>query len=286
MTTPADDRPAPTLTDIEQAHEARRAAAQHQDQRAALGSRAARRLVERQARWFGLGGVILSVLSSLVFGWWFMSLQDRLEVGEVLAAQQRAENSAAIDSLRRTNSVLTARGQPPVAEPASDDPQEAVTAAVTARVLAQLPPGPTAGQVAAVIGPAALAQITGPTADQLAAQVAAYFAINATSLRGAAGPGPTAEQIQAAVDAAYAANPPPPGRDGTNGEDGAPGPPGVSLASQQFVRDGAGACVSRTSYSDGRVETFPAGDAACPPPEPAPEPTEPPPSSSTGKGPP
>lgn len=267
----------PPFDDLRAAEDDARREAASTDERAKLQTGAVRRLVDRGGRRYGLAAIAFSIAFNLLLGYLVFDLTGRVELGEVLYAQEQVQNAAALDSLGRANAALRSRGQPEVPAPPGRDPQEAVAAAVTARVLAQLPAAPSAEQVAQLVGPAALSQVTGPTADQLAVRVADYFRVNAESLRGEPGEpgmGPTRDQIRAAVDAAYAANPPAPGRDGADGTNGRDGIPGISVVGQSFVRNGQGACVSRVEYSDGRVEQRTAGEAACAPlATPQPEPT-------------
>jgi hypothetical protein len=205
----------------------------------------------------------------------------------------------ALQRLDQANDTLEARGQPPVATPPADDPAQVVAAAVTAQVLASLPPGPTAEEVAGRLQGAVVGQLQGPTFDELARLVASYFQEHPPQ----PGPPPTEEQIRDAVAAELATNPPPPGKNGENGlkgDKGDPcspadpacvGPPGAAGAAGaagapgRSIVDGPTAvrtptgCVWRTTYSEEPlVVEQPAGDAACPPqPVGAPTVTTPPP---------
>jgi len=126
----------------------------------------------------------------------------------------------ALAELGAANKQLQDRGQAPVQVEPNPDPSDAIQAAVLAKVLAQLPPSPTAAQVAAVLQPAVSAQVTGPSRDTLAQLVSDYFAQN-----------PTAAQIQAAVDSYLSAHPP---ERGPQGDPGIPGesPPCLSEPAQ------------------------------------------------------
>lgn len=282
----------PTRDEVRAAQEASLREAELADQRAELGTATVRRVVERQARWLGLGAVALSLVFSVATAVWTWQNSSQLAAAEVLRVQSEQETDAALDSLSAANRALSARGQPPVPTPNPDDPADTIAAAVTARVLTQLPPTPTAQQVAAVLGPTSLAMppVTGPTQSDLAARVADYFRANESALQGPKGddgeegprgPGPTAEQIQAAVNAAYAANPPPPGRDGQNGTNGRDGDPGVSFTGLQFRRDDMGMCVAVVSFSDGAEQTQPVPDVVCGSDVDTPEPTtDPPPTTN------
>lgn len=274
----------PTVEAIQVARGEARREAEATDRQAKLNSREVRQLVDGAARWSGLAAIAFSTLIAVAFGLLFLNLAGQIGVAEAIRLQDQRETEAALDSLRRDSAILESRGQPAVPVPATGDPREIEVAALVAKALTRLPPVPTAEQVAAVVGPAADVRVTGPPAEEIGDQVAAYFRINADALRGQAGQPPSEQQIRVAVAAELAANPPPPGRpgddgtdgrDGTNGRDGADG---VSVTGQQFLRTDSG-CVSRVTYSDGRSEDRPAGDAACPdPPE---EPTTPQPTTET-----
>jgi len=224
------DQPDPTLVDLERVQQRGREQAEATDRAAQLGTRTVRRMVQRQARTFGLVGIAAAVLISVLAVFLASSSLSQSSATEALRLQRDDQTRSALASLDQANSALRARGQAPVgAPPNPDDPSAAITAAVAARVIAQLPPSPTAQQVADLVAPAALARVTGPTTQQLADAVAGYYQANppARGPRGEPGPGPTADQIDAAVAQEYAANPPPPGRDGTDGTDGRDGAPGA-----------------------------------------------------------
>lgn len=259
----------PTRDEVRAAQEASLREAELADRRAELGTATVRRVVERQARWLGLGAVVLSLVISTATAAWTWQNSSQLAAAEVLRVQSERETDAALDSLSSANRALSARGQAPVATPNPDDPADTVAAAVTARVLTQLPAVPTAEQVAAVLGPTSLAMppVTGPTQADLAARVASYFQANAASLQGPKGddgtegrrgPGPTAAQIQAAVNDAYAANPPPPGRDGQNGEKGDKGDPGERGPAGPLCPDGTEVTQVMVDGRDALLCAFPA----------------------------
>lgn len=215
----------------------------------------------RYGKW-GLAFTIIvpTIVSLLAVG---LVLDNRAATDQLERAQVQSQQTidAALDKQRQFNEQLIARGQAPVPEPDEPtNPAEALAAAVTANVLAALPPEPNADQVGAAIQTAVVANLLGPTRAQLTSEVSAYFAANPPQ----PGPGPTPQQIQEAVDRAYAANPPKDGDPGKDGVDGAPGPAGRSVTGQEFVRVD-GACTSRVTFSDGDVEDRPAGEAACPP---------------------
>jgi len=55
------------------------------------------------------------------------------------------------------------------------------------------------------------------------------------------------------------------GRDGEPGPKGDRGESGPGVTRLDFVRNDAGECVARTTFSDGTSYESPAGDAACQP---------------------
>lgn len=278
--------PTPNLVDVLHAtHEAReiaQQAAEEEPGRVAaiateVGGKAGRLEGARVSRRFGLLALLVAFLVPLLLA----SLAYRNSV------TTDREVDAALERLEQANVTLEARGQEPVQLPAADDPTQVVAAAVTAQILASLPPTPTAEEVADRLQGAVIGSLTGPSLNELARLVAGYFQDNPPQ----PGPPPTEAQIRAAVDASLAANPPAPGlpgRDGAactpdipacrgpigltgaagaDGATGATGPPGRSVVGQQFVRVD-GECVSRVTFSSAPlVEDRPAGDAACPDPD-------------------
>ena len=125
---------------------------------------------------------------------------------DVANSKELAEK--AYQAAQAANSQLTARGQTPVPvpPPSDDDPTSTIVAASAARVLAQLPPVPSAEQVAQRL---AADQILNPPATPVA-------------------------QVSAVVASYLQANPPPkgepgergqPGENGKNGADGKDAPP-------------------------------------------------------------
>lgn len=111
-----------------------------------------------------------------------------------------------------------------------------------------------------------------PTSEQVLGAVQAVCANNAC--RGPKGddgqdaPPASPEQIFAQVRA-YCGQEPSPcrGPAGPQGETGNTGPAGVSVVRQYFDRDEGGSCRTFTDFSDGRfrIDSGPAGEAACPP---------------------
>lgn len=233
MTHPDDTEPiqSPTEADVAAAqHELREAGEATyrlaSDQLPRSVERIATRAATSTARRIGAIGVIFAALVALAMSLTSLSLASSARESSA-AAQLAAETAqqqvaAAMVKLDEANRTLTARGQAPVPSPRPPDPTSAIAAAVLAQVLAQLPPTPTAEQVAERLQATVTANVLGPTTDQLARLVAGYFATNPPK----PGPPPTQQQIQAAVDRAYAQNPPKNGTDGAPGPIGAPGPPG------------------------------------------------------------
>lgn len=271
--------PAPTRADVTQAREVEREVAEETYRVAAdrlprQVRGVARVEAARVARRIGAIGAVLAVLASVAIA---VAAYSTATNARDVATANAETIELALGRLDRANDTLTARGQTPVPQPVQpDDPTEAIAAAVLAQVLASLPPSPSADDVAARIQGAVTAQVLGPTTDELARLVAAYFEANPPQ----PGPPPTQAQIDAAVARAIAANPPRDGVDGqsppclstpdmcqgADGTDGANGEPGRSVtAGPQPVRLDDGTCVWRVEYSAAPlVEEFPAGDASCP----------------------
>lgn len=273
----ADDMP-PTYADVMQtkavAQELAQQAAADEPRRVesiakAAGRKAGETAARQVSRRAALVGLLVAFLVPLLVASIALSQSVRT-AGDI------ADVQVALDRLDQANVELAARGQPPVLPPPSGDAEEVSAAAITAQVLASLPEGPTAEQVADLLRGAVVGSLRGPTFDELARLSGDYLA------RLPAPPGPSAEQIQAAVDRRYAENPPDPGRDGRdgvdgtdgrdgtdgeNGADGIDGQPGRSiLTGPEPVLTDSG-CIWRTTYDQlPLVEERPAGPAACPPP--------------------
>lgn len=181
----------------------------------------AREAVRRNYRWTTiaavLAAIVVSVATSSIAVW--IATAASASADQAVASGQAAQRTVddALGKLAEANKELQARGQAPVSVTENPDPSEAIQAAVLAKVLAQLPPTPTAAQVAAILQPTATAQVVGPSRDTLAELVAAYYRDN-----------PTAPQIQAAVAAYLQANPPERGPQGDPGIQGVQGVPGES----------------------------------------------------------
>lgn len=267
MTDPA---PHPTEDDMLAARKAERTVAQQYEVAAGQATRAVRRVAGEEARkvsrrW-GLIAALFAVLLSLGVS---VAAYGTAASATALATSTKQTVDTALGRLGDANRALTARGQEPVPTPPDATPAEAIQSAVLAQVLASLPASPTPADVASRIQGAVVAQILGPTQDQLSTLVANYFAAHPPQ----PGPAPSDAQIRAAVDASLAANPPASGRDGSNGQpgkdgqngtNGVDGKDGVSVTDQRFVRLPDLACISRVTYSDGTSRDDPAGDAACP----------------------
>lgn len=224
-----------TLTDVKASFAAARTNAAATEQIVAefprqmtrIAERAGKRAGRREGRIFGVIGIVVAIVVSFLAGG--LSVDNRAELALLRdsAAQRQAQTDATLSLLADQNEVLELRGQAPVAAPTTGDPAAAIAALVLSRVIAQLPPVPTADQVAAVIGPAVGTSPTGPSPQQLTAAVADYFST-----------GPSQAAIDAAVARAYAADPPADGRDGMTppclaelnqcrGEKGEKGDPGA-----------------------------------------------------------
>lgn len=129
-----------------------------------------------------------------------------------LAAEEtrKTDNEAtrkAIESLQEDNAKLQSRGQQPIQQPIDPEPGDALVAAATARVLANLPATP----------PAPL-----PTDDQIGRALAAYFALNPVSI--------SPQRVAQQVSNYFLENPVEPGEQGEKGdrgEQGEQGKPGV-----------------------------------------------------------
>jgi hypothetical protein len=251
-----DTEPVPTRAEVAAAMaEPRALAEQVVEEEPRWVAEIAQKVAGRTARRYGLIALVVAVIVSLSV--------SIAALSTAAATDERVE--VALARLDEANAALAARGQPPV-EPPENTPEAVTAAAVAAQVLASLPPTPTAQEVADRLRGAVIGSLAGPSFDELARLVDAYFVANPP----VPGPAPTAEQIRAAVEAELAENPPPsgppgePGAPGEPGEQGPPGEQGRSVARQEFVRDSDGDCMSRVTYSDGSVETRPAGDDACP----------------------
>lgn len=216
----------PTAVEVQAAQEESREALEQSEMAAGRlehehVERVATRTARRESRKYGLWGAVFAALIAVGISVLAVSLAEKASANADQAAlsAQSAQHTVddALAELNAANKQLQERGQAPVQAPADPDPSEAIQAAVLAKVLAQLPAAPTAEQVAAVLQPAVVAQVTGPTRDQLAQLVADYFAQN-----------PTAAQIQAAVDNYLNRNPPAPGPKGDKGDDGKAGKDGDS----------------------------------------------------------
>jgi hypothetical protein len=126
-------------------------------------------------------------------------------------ANSRELAEKAYQAAQAANSQLTARGQTPVPvpPPTADDPTSTIVAASAARVLAQLPPVPTAQQVAQKIAADQLLNPPAVPVAQISAAVASYLQAN---------PPPKGDKGEPGTDGQ-------PGANGKDGVDGQPGPP-------------------------------------------------------------
>lgn len=130
-------------------------------------------------------------------------------------AQQLATNQElarkAYEAAQAANGQLTARGQTPVPVPPPnpDDPTGTIVAASAARVLAQLPPAPTAEQVAQRLASDQLLNPPPVPVAQVSAVVASYLQANPPPKGDPGTPGATGQ----------------PGKNGEDGRDGKDAPP-------------------------------------------------------------
>lgn len=187
---------------------------------------AARAEVRGAYRWVLIAAVtvslIVSIATSIVAINVATDASARTNAAEAAQVQHDTEIDAALQRLQEANDALAARGQAPVETPAAPDQAAAVSAAVLAQVLAQLPEVPTAEEVANRIQSAVTANVLGPTRDRLAEETAAYFRANPPPQ----GPPPSVEAIRAEIRAELSRNPPPRGEQGERGDPGETGPQG------------------------------------------------------------
>jgi hypothetical protein len=147
-----------------------------------------------------IAAIVISVLgSAFSIAVSTLALSQTHQTAADLATQGRLAQQA-YDAAQAANAQLTARGQAqvPIPPPNPDDPTQTIVAASAARVLAALPPT--------------------PTAQQVAQQLAADQALNP--------PAPAPAAVIAIVADYLAAHPAPPGKDGEPGQPGQPGQPG------------------------------------------------------------
>lgn len=126
-------------------------------------------------------------------------------------ANSRELAEKAYQAAQAANGQLTARGQTPVPvpPPTDGDPTSTIVAASAARVLAQLPPVPSAEQVAQRLASDQLLNPPPVPIAQVSAVVASYLQANPPP------PGPTGERGLPGEN----------GQPGENGKNGADGPP-------------------------------------------------------------
>lgn len=187
-----------------------------------IAAQAGEKAGQKVGRKFGMVAVVAAILVGLGGGAFGGLAYSQVGDLRTVSEQRQAQVDTALSKLDEANRELQARGQQPVATPASGDPADAVAAAVTARVIAQLPPTPTAEQVAQAIVPAVTANVLGPSQAQITAAVGAYFVRNPPQ----PGPPPSQADIDAAVQRFLSQNPPPAGPKGDKGDKGDQGEPG------------------------------------------------------------
>lgn len=174
-----------------------------------IGAKPSRREVVRIAV---IAAIVISILGSA-----FSIAISTLALGQAsqTAADVRANErlaQQAYEAAQAANGQLTARGQVgvPVPPPSSEDPTGTIVAASAARVLAALPPTPTAQQVAQQLAADQALNPPAPAPAAVIAIVADYLAAHP------APPGPSGEP----------GAPGTPGSNGENGKDGEVGPVG------------------------------------------------------------
>jgi len=159
-----------------------------------------------------IAAVVISVLgSAFSIGISTLALgQTHQTAADVRANEKLAQQ--AYDAAQAANGQLTARGQAsvPVPPPNPEDPTQTIVAASAARVLAALPPTPTAQQVAHQLAADQALNPPAPAPSAVIAIVADYLAAHP------APPGPTGEPGKPGTN----------GENGTNGKDGETGPQG------------------------------------------------------------
>jgi hypothetical protein len=153
--------------------------------------------------------IIISVLgSAFSIGISTLALGQAHQTAADVAANERLARQA-YDTAQAANGQLSARGQAqvPVPPPSSDDPTGTIVAASAARVLAALPPTPTAQQVAQQLAADQALNPPAPAPAAVIRVVADYLAQHPAPA------GPTGERGQ-------------PGTNGENGKNGDTGPAG------------------------------------------------------------
>lgn len=221
-------------TAVERFTETARRAARAADEAPARAETVARQVASGVYRWAIVAALVISLVVSGAAV--FIARGTAASVAEDrVAAEQQAEidrrerdaNATAVQRLTEANAELQARGQAPVL-PANGSPEEALVAAATARVLAELPPGN--GDDTARVAEGVRRQLSAAPqldAGAVANAVSGYLAANPPT-----GPAPSAGAIEQAVRDSYSRNPPAPGERGPIGPAGPAGPqgaPGVGL---------------------------------------------------------
>jgi hypothetical protein len=159
-----------------------------------------------------LAAVVISVLgSAFSIGVSTLALSQTHQTAADVAANERLAQQA-YDAAQAANGQLTARGQAsvPVPPPTADDPTGTIVAASAARVLAALPPAPTAQQVAQQLAADQALNPPAPAPAAVISIVADYLAAHPAPA------GPSGEPGQPGTN----------GTNGQNGKDGDTGPVG------------------------------------------------------------
>lgn len=161
-----------------------------------LDRKPSRRQVWKIGLAIGALAIAFSLLLSSLAAQSVIELKATQTASERLDQEERDRTRKAIESLQESNRDLQARGQRPVDQPADVNGSDALVAAATARVLANLP------------------AVQLPSADQIGAAVAAYFVNNPVNV--------SPWMVSTAVSNYFAENPVEP----EQGEPGQPGEPG------------------------------------------------------------
>jgi hypothetical protein len=160
----------------------------------------------------------VAIIVSLVAAYQIVDLEAQRTAEQARVSAEQERTRRAITALEEANRDLRQRGQQPVSQPADLDSGDAVVAAATARVLANLPPAPM------------------PTSQQVGDAVASYMVTHPVDV--------SPVRIAGQVSAYLTANPPAAGAKGDRGEkgdqgergtDGADGTPGHTPTPEEIM---------------------------------------------------
>jgi hypothetical protein len=201
-----------------------------------------------------IAAVAISVLgSAFSIGVSTLALSQTHQTASDVAANQRLAQQA-YDAAQAANGQLSARGQAqvPVPPPSSDDPTATIVAASAARVLAALPPAPSAQQVAQQLAADQALNPPAPAPAAVISVVADYLAAHPAPA------GPTGETGQPGTNGTNGQN----GKDGDTGPAGPEGKQGPPPTAQQIqdamcpADTGRLGTASRLRADDGTVYTI------------------------------